>query len=68
MLNCATFEPIDGDWYLRYKKTMCLDAVECQEAADAAGRVGRRRVNVPASGTKAKPRESGLFIGPELSG
>jgi predicted metal-dependent enzyme (double-stranded beta helix superfamily) len=32
MNNCATFEPIEGDWYLRCKKTMCLDAVECQEA------------------------------------
>jgi predicted metal-dependent enzyme (double-stranded beta helix superfamily) len=42
MNNCATFEPIDGDWYLRCKKTMCLDAVACDEAdvavqAKAAG-------------------------------
>jgi predicted metal-dependent enzyme (double-stranded beta helix superfamily) len=35
MLNCATFEPIEGDWYQRCKKTMCLDAVECQEAEAA---------------------------------
>ena len=35
MLNCATFEPIEGDWYQRCKKTMCLDAVECQETEAA---------------------------------
>ena len=29
MNNCATFEPIEGDWYLRNKKTLCLDQVDC---------------------------------------
>ena len=25
----ATYTPIEGDWYLRGKKDLCLDKVEC---------------------------------------
>ena len=30
MNDCATFEPQGNDWYLRKKKTLCLDTVECR--------------------------------------
>jgi predicted metal-dependent enzyme (double-stranded beta helix superfamily) len=29
MGTCATYTPIEGDWYLRGKKDLCLDKVEC---------------------------------------
>jgi len=29
MGTCATFTPIEGDWYLRGSKALCLDQVEC---------------------------------------
>lgn len=30
MGECATFQPIDGDWYQRSKKLLCLDQVDCK--------------------------------------
>ena len=30
MNDCATFEPQADGWYLRKKKTLCLDTVECR--------------------------------------
>jgi len=29
MGTCATFTPIEGDWYLRGSKALCLDQVDC---------------------------------------
>ena len=29
MGTCATYTPIEGDWYLRGKKDLCLDKIEC---------------------------------------
>ncbi len=29
MGTCATYEPIDGDWYLRGSRALCLDQIEC---------------------------------------
>jgi predicted metal-dependent enzyme (double-stranded beta helix superfamily) len=31
MGTCATFTPIEGDWYLRGSKTLCLDQIPCDE-------------------------------------
>jgi len=31
MGTCATFTPIEGDWYLRGSKTLCLDQLPCDE-------------------------------------
>jgi predicted metal-dependent enzyme (double-stranded beta helix superfamily) len=31
MGTCATFTPIEGDWYLRGCKTLCLDQVPCDD-------------------------------------
>ena len=31
MGTCATFTPIEGDWYLRGSKTMCLDQIPCDD-------------------------------------
>ena len=29
MNNCTSFEPLEGDWYRRVPKNLCLDAVRC---------------------------------------
>lgn len=29
MGTCATFTPLEGDWYLRGSKTLCLDQIPC---------------------------------------
>jgi predicted metal-dependent enzyme (double-stranded beta helix superfamily) len=31
MGTCATFTPIEGDWYLRGSKTLCLDQIPCDD-------------------------------------
>ena len=31
MGTCATFTPLEGDWYLRGSKTLCLDQLPCDE-------------------------------------
>ena len=31
MGTCATFTPLEGDWYLRGSKTLCLDQIPCDE-------------------------------------
>ena len=31
MGTCGTFTPIEGDWYLRGSKTMCLDQIPCDD-------------------------------------
>jgi len=31
MGTCATFTPIEGDWYLRGCKTLCLDQLPCDD-------------------------------------
>ena len=31
MGTCATFTPLEGDWYLRGSKTLCLDQIPCDD-------------------------------------